>query len=347
MDKAWMRGVWEMVKAALSQKLLTNHLPSSSSSSLSTIIPHRLSGISVIVTGATSGIGLETARELAMAGAHVVMACRNTGAAEELANAWNQSINAAPPPTPMVEVMHLDLLSLTSVREFGAEWERRGAPLHVLINNAGVLRSAEPQIFSSDGLEQHVQVNHVGPALLTLLLLPSLLRAGSSRVINVNSVAHHCAVVDPDKWTSKIENQKYSSLRTYGASKLAHLMFLRTLASKLMEQRQTSIHCIAVHPGIVTTNLVPSFSKKSFWQFNPFEGARSVLFCATNADMAENLVKGFAYYSCDCKPAKVSPLAADVASCARVWEKTLHLCGLHVDYVSHVITASTKIADPQ
>ncbi|XXG68335.1 hypothetical protein AAC387_Pa06g1447 [Persea americana] len=336
--KAWLRGVWEMVKEAFCQKIMTWHLPSSP-----LLLPNQFSGLSVIVTGATSGIGLHTARELAMAGAHVTMACRNTNSACEIARMWQQE--AQDSRELLVEVMGLDLLSLSSVRCFAQEWNRPGRPLHVLINNAGVFLMGEPQRFSEDGIEQHLQVNHVAPALLTLLLLPSLLGASSSRIINVNSVAHHCAIVDPKCWNSKIEEKRFSSIRAYGASKLAHLMFLKILASKLLDQSEHSIQCIAVHPGIVTTNLVhkvPSFRKKSFWRFDPAQGARSVLFCATSKDMADNLVKGFAYYSCNCKPARMSPQATDLEVCLEVWKKTLEILGLSIDYLKQVAANNTN-----
>ncbi|XP_077242234.1 dehydrogenase/reductase SDR family member FEY-like [Tasmannia lanceolata] len=328
--RAWLRGLWEMIKEAFCQKLQTYHLPSSSH-----FLPNHISGLSVIVTGATSGIGLHTARELAMAGAHVIMACRNAKAATEIADSWKQEAHDS--RELHVEVMALDLLALSSVQNFAAEWDRRALPLHVLINNAGIFLMGEPQRFSGDGIEQHMQVNHLGPALLALLLLPSLLRAPSSRIINVNSVAHHCAVVDPRQWNCRIKEQKFSSIRAYGASKLAHLMFLKTLSSKLIDQRKTSIQCIAVHPGIVTTNLVPGFRRKSFWMFDPAQGARSVLFCATGGNIVDGLVKGFAYYSCNCKPARASPQASDMDACLEVWHKTIEILGLNVDYLTQVI----------
>ncbi|KAJ4976031.1 hypothetical protein NE237_001137 [Protea cynaroides] len=293
---AWLRSLWEMVKEIFCQKLLTYHLPPH-------LLLNNLSGLSVIVTGATSGIGLQTARELAKGGAHVIMACRNTKAANNIVCQWKKEAHNS--RMPNVEVMELDLLSLSSVRQFAACWEQRGKPLHILINNAGIYLMGEPQKISDEGLEQHSQVNHIAPALLTLLLLPSLLRAPLSRIINVNSVAHRCAVVEPRYWNSRIEEHKFSSFKAYGASKLAHLMFLKILANKLLEQRKTSIQCLAVHPGVVTTNLVPGFQKKAFWMFDPAEGARSVLFCATSDEVASNLVKGFAYFSCNCKPAYV------------------------------------------
>ncbi|XP_043702807.1 dehydrogenase/reductase SDR family member FEY-like [Telopea speciosissima] len=329
MDRwAWLRHLWEM-KEIFGQKFLTCLLPPY-------LLPNNVSGLSVIVTGATSGIGLQTAQELAKAGAHVIMACRNTKAANKIACQWKEEAQNS--IVPNVEVMELDLLSFSSIRQFAAAWEQRAEALHILINNAGIYLMGEPQKFSDEGLEQHIQVNHIAPALLTLLLLPSLLRAPSSRIIHVNSVAHHCAVVESKYWNNRIEEHKFSSFKAYGSSKLAHIMFLKTLANKLMEQRKTSsIQCLAVHPGVVTTNLVPAFQKKAFWMFDAAEGARSVLYCATSADVETHLVKGFAYYSCNCKPARMSPHADDMDSCLEVWRKTMEILQLNPDYLSHLM----------
>ncbi|KAJ4981618.1 hypothetical protein NE237_032455 [Protea cynaroides] len=323
-----LRSLWEM-KEIFCQKFQTYYLPPPSH-----LLPNNLSGLSVIVTGATSGIGLQTAQELAKAGAHVIMACRNTKAANKIACQWKEEAHNS--RILNVEVMELDLLSLSSVRRFAIAWEQRAEALHILINNAGIFLMGESQKFSDEGFEQHIHVNHIAPALLTLLLLPSLLRAPMSRIINVNSVAHHCAVVESKYWNSRIEERKFSSFKAYGASKLAHLMFLKTLANKLLEQRKTSIQCLAVHPGVVNTNLVPAFQKKSFWMFDPAEGARSVLFCATSADVVAHLVRGFAYYSCYCKPARMSPRAADMDACMEVWQKTMEILKLDVDYLSNM-----------
>ncbi|KAK1327279.1 hypothetical protein QJS10_CPA01g00496 [Acorus calamus] len=213
--------------------------------------------------------------------------------------------------------MGLDLMSLSSVPCFAGEWERRGNPLHVLINNAGILHMGEPQRFSKDGIERHMQVNHVAPALLTALLIPSLLRA------------HHCAVVDPKRWIGQTKGDDFSGLKAYGESKLANLMFLKALASKLSYRRKTSIQCIAVNPGIVNTKLVqrpvPIPQWRLFWMFHPAQGARSVLFCATHQGVEDDLVDGFTYYTCNCKPAPTSVQAIDREACLDVFRSTLEV----------------------
>ncbi|KAL5977158.1 hypothetical protein ACLOJK_021500 [Asimina triloba] len=347
--RAWLQGLWKIVKEVFLQKILTWHLPSSG-----LLLPDQFSGHSVIVTGATSGIGYHTARGLAMSGAHVIMACRNTKAAKEIADRWQEEAQGSRALHVEVtcagserSVMELDLLSLASVRSFAADWERRNQPLHVLINNAGVYLMGEPQKFSLDGIEQHMQVNHVAPALLTLLLLPSLLRAPFARIVNVNSVAHHCAVVNAQNWKRRMEEKKFSSIQAYGASKRAHLMFLKVLDSKLQEQGKNCIQCIAVHPGIVATNLFRVISKdRSGGSIRRKVGARSVLFCVASVDVGANLAKGFAYYSCNCKPAPVAAQAADMDSCLEVWKKTLEISGLDLDFLTQLVKMANATQTP-
>ncbi|CAN6236886.1 unnamed protein product [Urochloa humidicola] len=163
----WGRGWMAIVGEFLFQRIAASHLANPLE------LPP-LEGVSIIVTGATSGIGLEIARQLLQAGAHVVMAVRRPKVAQELIQKWqNESSETGTPLN--AEVMELDLLSLDSVVKFADAWNARMAPLHVLINNAGVFAIGEPQRFSRDGHEEHMQVNHLAPALLAMLLIPSLL----------------------------------------------------------------------------------------------------------------------------------------------------------------------------
>ncbi|KAI3988660.1 hypothetical protein MKX01_027024 [Papaver californicum] len=242
--------------------------------------------------------------------------------------------------------MELDLLSLSSVRSFAEVWMQRALPLDILINNAGIYKAGEPQTFSKDGIELQMQVNHIAPALLTMLLLPSLLRASSPRVINVNSIihltlkAHRDATIELESWNSKVEKEKFSGFLTYGSSKLAHLMFLKTLANKITHQRENAaFKCIAVHPGGVGTNIDPMayIAASTGWMFTPAEGSRSVIFCATSEDVTGSLCSGFAYYSYDCKPDRISLVANDTDACCEVWQKTMEVLRLDHDYVFHLV----------
>ncbi|KAH9323311.1 hypothetical protein KI387_017950, partial [Taxus chinensis] len=199
----WIRGLFIILYDIIFQRILACHLKN----------PMHLSpmnGSTCIVTGATSGIGLEMARQLAEAGAHVVMACRNTKVAHDLIQKWQKEWCGMGCPLD-IEVMELDLLSLESVRKFASTWNAQQGSLNVLINNAGIFSIGAPQKFSKDGFEEHLQVNHLSPALLTLLLLPSLIKGSPSRVVNVNSNMHQLGFVDPDDLNITSGKRKYSS----------------------------------------------------------------------------------------------------------------------------------------
>ncbi|KAL2897977.1 Dehydrogenase/reductase SDR family member FEY [Bienertia sinuspersici] len=174
--RGWLSVIFEMLFQRISASHLQNPMP----------LPP-IENVTCIVTGSTSGIGREIARQLAESGAHVVMAVRNPKAAHELIQKWQTDWAGKGLPLN-IEVMELDLLSLDSVAQFAEAWNARLGPLHVLINNAGIFSIGESQKFSKDGNEEHMQVNHLAPALLSVLLLPSLLRGSPSRIINVNSV---------------------------------------------------------------------------------------------------------------------------------------------------------------
>ncbi|KAK4402522.1 Dehydrogenase/reductase SDR family member FEY [Sesamum angolense] len=148
-----------------------------------------INDLTFIVTGSTSGIGKEIAR------GHVVMAVRNPKAASDLIKKWQEDWSGRGLPLN-IEVMELDLLSLSSVVRFAEAWNARSGPLHALVNNAGIFSIGEPQKFSKDGYEEHMQVNHLAPALLSILLLPSLIRSSPSRIVNVNSIIMFSSVLN-------------------------------------------------------------------------------------------------------------------------------------------------------
>ncbi|KAJ0085695.1 hypothetical protein Patl1_07634 [Pistacia atlantica] len=158
--------------------------------------------------------------QLAESGAHVVMAVRNVKAAQELIQKWQEEWTGRGLPLN-IEVMELDLLSLDSVVRFADAWNARLGPLYVLINNAGIFSIGEPQKISKDGDEEHMQVNHLAPALLSVFLLPSLIRGSPSRTVNVNSVMHYVGFVDPEDMNVVSGKRKFTSLLGYTSSKLA------------------------------------------------------------------------------------------------------------------------------
>jgi len=201
-------------------------------------------GRTIVVTGANTGIGFETARVLAGRGATVVLACRDLGKAGDAA----ARIAAATPPA-RVETLRLDLASLASVRQ-AAEQLRRGHPrLDLLVNNAGVMMP--PYGRTEDGFELQLGTNHLGHFALTGLLLDRLLAVPRSRVVTVSSMAHRQGRIDLDDLQSE---RRYRRTAAYAQSKLANLLFTYELQRRLAAAGAPTI-AVAVHPGAVTTEL--------------------------------------------------------------------------------------------
>ena len=205
-----------------------------------------LTGRRVIVTGANSGLGRETARALAEHGAEVTMAVRTPAKGQEAADA----IRAAAPEA-RVEVAELDLASLASVRSFAEAWSAANPDgLDLLINNAGVM--ALPRRLTADGFEMQLGTNHLGHFALTGLLLPALTAVPNSRVVTVSSQAHRAGRMDFDDLMGE---RRYGKWRAYGQSKLANLLFTSELQRRL-DRTGSSIRAMAAHPGFAATDLV-------------------------------------------------------------------------------------------
>ena len=203
-----------------------------------------LSGKTMIVTGGNSGIGYEAAQELARKGAQVVLACRSLDKAREAALRIKGIY-----PNAAVDLMALDLTSLTSVRAFAPAFLEKYPELHVLCNNAGVM--ALPYRKTADGFEMQFGTNHLGHFALTGLLLERLLSTPQSRVVNVSSTAHRIGRMSFDDLNSE---KSYGKWRAYGQSKLANLLFTYELQRKLVAAKAETIS-IACHPGYAATNL--------------------------------------------------------------------------------------------
>ena len=194
------------------------------------------SGRVAVVTGANSGLGLVDSRELARAGARVIMACRNL----------EKGHAAAAPIDGEVEVRALDLADLSSVREFAAGLQ---GPVDLLINNAGVM--APPRRLTKDGFESQLGTNHLGHFALTGLLLESLLAAPAPRVVTESSQAHRMGRIN---FSDLQGEHRYVSWLAYGQSKLANLMFCFELQRRAVEAG-TALKSLAAHPGYSRTNL--------------------------------------------------------------------------------------------
>jgi NAD(P)-dependent dehydrogenase (short-subunit alcohol dehydrogenase family) len=205
-----------------------------------------LTGKVIIVTGANSGLGFESTKELTRKGARVVMACRNMDKARSALHQILLEIPNAP-----AEIVHLDLADLDSVREFVAEFKAKHQRLDVLVNNAGIM--VVPYGTTKDGFESQLGTNHLGHFALTGLLLGVLLETPGSRVVTVSSSAHRFGRLDFDNLMSN-GGHGYSRMRAYGRSKLANLLFTYELERRL-EARDASTIAVAAHPGTANTNL--------------------------------------------------------------------------------------------
>lgn len=190
-------------------------------------------GRTVIVTGGNSGLGRATAAALAAAGAHVVLAVRDTDRGREAAASIRGN----------VDVRALDLADLASVRRFADDWD---SPIDVLINNAGVM--LQPQSTTADGFELHFGTNHLGHFALTNLLLPHV----TDRVVTVSSSAHRMGRIDLADLNWR--NRPYKGWAVYGQSKLANLLFTLELERRL-EADGSRVRSHAAHPGFASTNL--------------------------------------------------------------------------------------------
>jgi NAD(P)-dependent dehydrogenase (short-subunit alcohol dehydrogenase family) len=213
-----------------------------------------LAGRSAVVTGATSGIGVETARVLALRGATVLLACRQVSRAERVADAIRaEAIRAGSSQSGdhqvSVRVVPLDLADMASVRAAAAEIGASCPRLDLLINNAGVM--SPPYQRTADGFELTFAVNHLGPFALTGLLLDRLLAAPGARVVTVSSVAHRYGTMHFDDLNFE---GGYEADPAYGQSKLANLLFTYELQERLATAG-AQLSALAAHPGVVRTEL--------------------------------------------------------------------------------------------
>jgi NAD(P)-dependent dehydrogenase (short-subunit alcohol dehydrogenase family) len=211
-----------------------------------------LTGKTVVVTGANSGLGLETSRELARKGAKVVLACRNVDKGTEAA----QDIRGDSPQAAL-EVMSLDLGDLSSVRTFAQVFEQTHERLDILVNNAGVM--ALPRSTTVDGFETQIGTNHLGHFALTGLLLKTLLSAPAGRVVTVSSLVHKTGRIDFDDLDGE---RRYNKWTAYGQSKLANLMFTFELQRRF-EAAGVNVISVGCHPGYASTNLQRNWARSS------------------------------------------------------------------------------------
>jgi NAD(P)-dependent dehydrogenase (short-subunit alcohol dehydrogenase family) len=272
-----------------------------------------------LVTGANSGIGLETARGLAREGYRVVLLCRNEGRAATAKADIDASV-----PDAQTEVVLCDLGEQASVRAAAAEILGRLDRLDVLVNNAAVtLRKPER---TDEGHDAMLAVNHLGPFLLTNLLLPLLQASAPSRIVNVASAAHRMGRIHFDD-IEATRGYGFMTFPRYGETKLMNILFTRELAKRL---EGTGVTANCLHPGGVATNLggppKPIAAITRIILRSPEEGARTSLHLATSPTVAG--ISG-SYFSSS-KPAdeKLSGRARDGAVGEHLWAVSAELVGL-------------------
>jgi NAD(P)-dependent dehydrogenase (short-subunit alcohol dehydrogenase family) len=293
-------------------------------------------GRTAVVTGANGGLGLETARALAAAGAHVVMGARNQEKAADAVADIRRGV-----PDASLEVVALDLASQASVREAAERILAAHGKIDLLINNAGVM--GIPERRTVDGFEMQFGTNHLGHFALTALLMPALLRADAARIVTVTSTAHHMGrAVDPAN--PHLEG-RYTPWRAYGQSKLANFHFGIGLQRRLAAAGAPAASLIA-HPGLSNTDLQAvsveetggGLSQRFFhWLarhtgMSPREGALPQLRAATDpaAKGGEFYVPRFFNNGAPVRKPILRRIGLDKAI-ARLWEVSERETGLHID----------------
>jgi NAD(P)-dependent dehydrogenase (short-subunit alcohol dehydrogenase family) len=290
-----------------------------------------VSGRTALVTGANSGIGWFTVRELAAHGARVVLACRDVEQGKLAADRVHAAV-----PYAELDIVHLDLASMASVRSLGDQWS---GPLDLLVNNAGVMAPPK-RVITEDGFELQFGTNHLGHFVLTGLLLPALLASPAPRVVTVASIAHHGGTAELLDGNS---GPSYHAQRAYSNSKLANVLFAIELQNQATA-RGLPLVSVAAHPGVSATGLVgdpqgmgasrfmrtvaPIFVK--IFTQSAAAGARPSLYAATVAEPGSYTgPQRFGETRGRIGAAKRSKVAQDEKLPRRLWQVSEELTGFH------------------
>lgn len=323
------------------------------SCSKSTKSKARLDGKTVVITGANTGIGKETARDLYRRGARVILACRDLTKADAAA----QDIKSIPPSKPNREqfvgepgevvVCKLDLTSLASVRECAKHISTTESAVHILINNAGIMMC--PKGVTEDGFETQFGTNHLAHFLFTLLLLPKMIQSQKNsdfccRIINVSSTAHSFPGADIN-FDDLMMEKSYTPLSAYNQSKLANVLFTRELARRLKEANITGVNTYSLHPGVIKTEVTRHFgaAKMLYGMLGPFiknaeQGAQTTLHCALD----DGAAKETGLYYRDCAVLTPSTAARDDVKAAKLWDVSVELVGLPTNNLTMIIDEISK-----
>jgi NAD(P)-dependent dehydrogenase (short-subunit alcohol dehydrogenase family) len=300
-----------------------------------------MAGKRVLITGANSGIGYHAALKLARKGAHVMLACRDRQRGQAALSRLDTDA-----PSAHTELVIFDLASLASIRVFAEKELAQHRPLHILINNAGVMAPPK-RLETADGFELQFGTNVLGHFALTSLLMPALNQAAAEsperpRIVTIASIAHKRGQLNFDDLQSI---KSYGPMRAYQQSKLADLMFAFELGRRL-SAANSPIMSIAAHPGVANTNLFQVGEHSAFEKTirnlvghaigivlnSDAEGALPTLYAATAPDAKDGGYygpQGFQEMRGDhVGPAKVAPQALDTAAAARLWKVCEELTGI-------------------
>ena len=273
----------------------------------------------VLITGATSGIGEATAIDLAKKGANIFFIARNNLKAQNLSDKIEFISGKRP------KFFIADLASLKNIKESALEFISLDIPLHVLLNNAGLINNNRKE--TVDGLEEVFSINHLAYFYLTHLLLDKLKEGATSRIINVSSGAH--AFVKGFNFDDVNSLKEYKPFKVYGYSKLANILFTKKL-SQVLENENIIVNCL--HPGVVGTGFGQNngvFSKILFNLSKPFmrsseKGAETSIYLCSSPDVSD--VSGQYFYNC--KIAKTTSWANNQEDADRLWDLSKELTGI-------------------
>ncbi len=267
---------------------------------------------SFFITGASSGIGRAMADALAARGGRVILASRSeasTRAALDAIRAANPAVDA--------ELVTVDLADLASVRRAADAYLATGRPIDVLVNNAGV---AGTRTLSADGFDLTFAVNHIGPFLLTNLLLPRVRESPEGRIVNVSSEAHFRPKEIDWAGLERRATARRGGFEAYANTKLMNVLHAKELARRLAGTRITTS---SLHPGAVASNIWRSVFQPLRWIMMRFmlsneEGAKTPVYCATAAEVPR--ANGGYFHRCREVPG--NPVANDVVLAGELWERT-------------------------
>jgi retinol dehydrogenase 12 len=278
-----------------------------------------MKGKTVVITGASSGIGAEAAVELARRGATVVPVGRNRRRLDAVAHRL-RDVNGEVSGEPLVA----DFASLASVRTLAAQLLDRHPSIDVLANNAGLVSGRRR--LSEDGFELTFAVNHLAPFLLTNLLLDRLRASAPARVVTTSSGAHFSGVLDIDDLNAE---RRHSTWSAYANSKLANVLFTRALARRL-EGSDVTANCL--HPGVIRTRLGRGapLPVRAGWRVaglffaSPRKGAETIVYLASSPEVADSS----GGYFVNSRPRNPSAQAQDDVLAEELWEKSEQMVGL-------------------